>query len=301
MKLVMTISWKVDDIIQTWKTMIPDPLNCDIQSLQECISTEDNPEVLQALLSTFRHLKDIQDYLNEQKDLDPKVRNIEKNCISLNDEDIFSSDSDSLEMKKVNTEVQCDLSGDESEKSSLDLEMIDQISLNTDVVEHQPDSVGNGADETVYEDCEEEFQQENPDEMIDNDTFDGEDSLAASSDVDSEPDEDTSWVVSEDSSGSECGARKRMTMKDLPKVNFNTTSMTTLGMWLSDTGPVHLNTMCHCKGSCMRNCSCRTADISCSKRCGCKKDKCSWRRVRETEQALNTDEEYKEKLRVKKT
>ena len=87
----------------------------------------------------------------------------------------------------------------------------------------------------------------------------------------------------------------------MPEVNFSLTNVKSLGLWLSDTGPVQLNTMCHCKGMCIKKCTCRMAGISCSVRCGCKADLCRWRRPIEEEEDIPDEKAYKEKLRARKT
>ena len=54
---------KVEDIIDTWKSLIPDPLNSSMQSVQNSIlvTSEHTTEIQQALFSTFKHIKEIQD------------------------------------------------------------------------------------------------------------------------------------------------------------------------------------------------------------------------------------------------
>ena len=152
-------------------------------------------------------------------------------------------------------------------------------------------------------DCEKENQKEiiaETGNLNADDTIDGSDSSPESSDIES--DEDSSWMESDDdSSGSDHEEYTRMTVQQMPEVNFSLTNVKSLGLWLSDTGPVQLNTMCHCKGMCIKKCACRMAGISCSVRCGCKVDLCRWRRPIEEEEEIPDEKAYKEKLRAKKT
>merc|ERR1712025_469482 len=66
-------------------------------------------------------------------------------------------------------------------------------------------------------------------------------------------------------------------LADITNINLSTVDTSVLGAWLSDTGPVHLPPRCLCKGTCVRNCSCRTAGTTCSSRCSCKPSKCKLR------------------------
>jgi len=46
---------------------------------------------------------------------------------------------------------------------------------------------------------------------------------------------------------------------------------------VSDSGPVQIPPRCLCKGSCVRNCCCRSAGVICSSMCSCKPSKCKLR------------------------
>eukprot|EP00090_Calanus_glacialis_P013462 TRINITY_DN22133_c0_g1_i1.p1 TRINITY_DN22133_c0_g1~~TRINITY_DN22133_c0_g1_i1.p1 ORF type:complete len:436 (-),score=133.93 TRINITY_DN22133_c0_g1_i1:120-1427(-) len=304
MRVIIETSGKAEDILDTWKHLVPDPLNCDIQSIQDCMT---NPDLLKnALLSTFSHIKEIQVNLNAEKakaikrQASADIKEETKGQCFINTL-IFSSDSENE--KEVSAEIQCDLSEEEEdvEKEKLSkVEFSEPSCTESNGGDNTADCPNKAADESVYEDCEEEVQQDNIDETGNEDaSYDGDASSPESSDTESE--EDPSWMVSDaDSSGSDYEENKRPSVKEMPKVNFKTSNIKSLGLWLSDNGPVHLNTMCHCKGMCMKNCACRTAGISCSVRCGCKTDKCKWRRQQEVEEDIFDDEEYKEKLRTKK-
>ena len=162
------------------------------------------------------------------------------------------------------------------------------------------DCLNNEADKTIYEDCQEEIQQEDAENTKEvDDTYDEEEEDSSPESSDTESEDDPSWMMSDaNTSGSDYEEDKRMTVQDMPPVNFAKTNVKSLGLWLSDNGPVQLNIMCHCKGMCVKNCSCRTAGISCSLRCGCKTDKCKWRRnKREVEEDIFDDEGFKNNLR----
>jgi len=310
-------SAKVEDIVESWKGLVADPLNCNTQSVQECLN---HPELLKsAILSTFSYLKEIQEIFFEfaisdvEKDKNNERPAGKKEQTFINTQ-IFSSDSEPEREKEeakdvVTAGAQVDLSEEEPEGAtdgvggciySTTVEYT-TVQYSNATVKAASDCLNDGADESIYEDCEEEVQQdtiENSNEKED-DTYDGEveDSSPESSDTESE--DDPSWMVSDaDSSGSDYEEDKRLTVKDMPKVNFAKTNVKSLGLWLSDNGPVHLNIMCHCKGMCVKNCACRTAGISCSVRCGCKTDKCKWRNKQEVkEEDVFDDEGFKNQPR----
>ena len=48
----------------------------------------------------------------------------------------------------------------------------------------------------------------------------------------------------------------------------------TLSLCLSESGPIKLAVRCGCRGSCVRNCNCRTAGEECSRWCSCQPSKC---------------------------
>jgi len=170
-------------------------------------------------------------------------------------------------------------------------------------------------DETVYQDCEEELDDNNgsvaisriddsvdkmennslldiegnvgqsprDSESDDGSTLDEENNDESFSDDDDESDDDPSWNVSgsddnEESDGEESlKADNCPPLGDVTNINFSTVNTSVLGVWLSDTGPVHMVTRCLCKGTCVRNCACRTAGGTCSRRCSCKPSKCKLR------------------------
>ena len=115
MQVVDMTSAKVEDIVQSWKDLIADPLNCNAQSVAECLN---HPELLKnALLSTFTHLKEIQEIFFEFAISDVEKANIqeakpstEKKQQTFIDTHIFSSDSESESEEVVGVGAQCDLS-----------------------------------------------------------------------------------------------------------------------------------------------------------------------------------------------
>merc|ERR1712217_928851 len=196
----------------------------------------------------------------------------------------FSSDSESESDDVVGVGAQCDLSEEDTEVEKC---VVYRTTVEYTAVQYSQasgatgDCLNNGADETIYEDCQEEIQDAENTKEVD-DTYDGEEEDSSPESSDTESEDDPSWMMSDaDTSGSDYEEDKRMKVKDMPPVNFAKTNVKSLGLWLSDNGPVQLNIMCHCKGMCVKNCSCRTAGISCSVRCGCKIDKCKWRRKQE--------------------
>ena len=319
MQVIDITSAKVEDIVESWKDLVADPLNCNAESVTECLN---HPELLKnALLSTFTHLKEIQEIFFEfaisdvekanKQETKPNTEKKEQTFINTQ---IFSSDSESDSEAVVDTGAQCDLSEevveDAGDLSEEDTEKEKCVVYSTTVEyiavkykqddEDTGDCLNNGADETIYEDCEEEIQQEDGEKSKEVDeTYDGEEEENSPESSDTEGEDDPSWMLSDgDSSGSDYEEDKRMTVKDMPQVNFAKTNVKSLGLWLSDNGPVQLNIMCHCKGMCVKNCACRTAGISCSVRCGCKTDKCKWRRKQaEIEEDIFDDEGFKNNLR----
>ena len=105
-------------------------------------------------------------------------------------------------------------------------------------------------------------------------------------DEDDESDDDSSWNASgtdisehsDDEGTTSNKSKEAIHLGDIKNVNLSTVNNTSvLGVWLCDTGPVHMVTRCLCKGACVRACACRTAGGSCSRRCSCQPSKCKLR------------------------
>jgi len=119
------------------------------------------------------------------------------------------------------------------------------------------------------------------------------------SSVDEDSDNDSSWNESGSDTSDNSDEERKVSRKsqnpmylgDITDVNFSTVNTSVLGVWLSETGPVHMDTRCLCKGTCVRNCACRTAGGMCSRRCSCKPSKCKLRaavEMKESSQSTDT-------------
>ena len=194
------------------------------------------------------------------------------------------------------------------------------VDINTTTMNGSNDRKVVEFDETVYQDCEEELDDNDGavaisriDDSVDKtennslqggnkgqsprvsdsdegSTFD-EENIDESFD-DDESDDDPSWNVSGSDDNEESDVEEALKadncppLGDITNINFSTVNTSVLGVWLSDTGPVQMVTRCLCKGTCVRNYACRTAGGTCSKRCSCKPSKCKLRAVPNQDRSL---------------
>jgi len=172
--------------------------------------------------------------------------------------------------------------------------------------------VGNTAveadkNETVYQDCEEEFDNridepikketdandnidtDHEDTVTDNESdqsehsYESDPSSGNGSEEDSESD-DPSWRASSNDASDHSDEESNTAKKDLLDVgdalpisdisNVNISSLHTSALCVC---PAPLATTCQCKGSCVRSCVCRSGGQRCSRRCSCQPSKCRWR------------------------
>jgi len=291
---VLIIMEKVNNIIEVWKGLLDDPLSSNIETIEKCFKiccaeseNESVKEITKALFDTFGNIRDI---------LSLNVTSFDHK--SHHKEHDFGEMGSSLARNNNNRDAQL-IAYDGFR--DVNVSLTDKIpEITATVVESIQVNCADVADEAI---SVEQTKCDEVDEDVEYVDGDSEETSEECSGTQSE--EDPNWTLSDSDNASECKVPKKI--KRLPKVDFNTTKPAALGLWLSDTGPVHLNRMCHCKGSCVRNCSCKVAGVGCSIRCGCKPEKCQrWRKVRdvleETDSSgSDTEEEYKmEKLRVKK-
>ena len=136
----------------------------------------------------------------------------------------------------------------------------DQLETNT-AEEEGGESEGDSEDSNEEE---EEFEEE--DEEV-------------SSEGSDESSGDPSWNAEEppsDSSDEEAEQARREVRGSAVKIprDLSLLDSSTLSLCLSDSGPIKLAVRCGCRGSCLRNCNCRTAGEECSRWCSCQAGKC---------------------------
>jgi len=175
--------------------------------------------------------------------------------------------------------------------------------------------------ETVYQDCEEEFENridepfqkatdandetvtDPEDTFTDNESeqsersYESDPSSGNGSEEDSESD-DPSWRASSNDASDHSDEEGNTAKKDLVDVgdalpmsdisNVNISSLHTRGLGVCPT-PLVTMSMCQCKGSCVRSCVCRSGGQRCSRRCSCQPSKCRWRE--ETEESKENESE----------
>ena len=114
-----------------------------------------------------------------------------------------------------------------------------------------------------------------------------------------ESDNDSSWNMSglevNDSDEEETPLKKFNRLKcreDLINVDFKTVRPSVVGVWLSESGPVHLAPRCLCKGTCARKCICRDGGNVCTKNCSCNPSKCKLRSEAVASLQVNRDDVF---------
>lgn len=183
--------------------------------------------------------------------------------------------------ERVDKELECDLDGDESlnqESSSIISSIIEDIIESVVLVTSKDESYNLDDEEESFGEYGEEYEDDEDSDMFEED---------CESDDEEESFSDPSWQAdhSEDDDEEEEEMPEDPGTKSLKSENKNlnpvnerldSSSMDSgsLSFYMSDTGPIAIQVRCGCKGTCFRNCSCKSARADCSRWCGCDPQKC---------------------------
>jgi len=259
----------------------------EVVMITGCVNSlviDDQPE--QSYASTDSSDEDI--FLTDNEEVDetiPVVSPIVGNKLTESTEkrklsESFSNDSQN---ERVDKELECDLDGDESlnqESSSIISSIIEDLLQFVVLVTAKDESFNlddeNSSGEESFGDCWEEYEDDEDSDMFEEDSeSDDEDESDPSWQADHSEDEDEEEEEKTEEPGTK-SLKSENKNPSLVKERLDSSGMDSgsLSFYMSDTGPIAIQVRCGCKGTCFRNCSCKSAGADCSRWCGCDPQKC---------------------------
>jgi len=180
--------------------------------------------------------------------------------------------------------LNCDLDGDENlhqgsrrNVSSILENLIESIVSDKTTYNFDTDNEDISGEES-FEECEEEYEGDEDSDMFEEDSESEEEDESCS---------DPSWQADHSEDDEEEAEEKleELKTKNLKADNKNLSVVKerldssgmdsgSLSFYMSETGPIAIQVRCGCKGTCFRNCSCKSAGADCSRWCGCDPRKC---------------------------